>query len=131
MLQKKCRRESDACYTIVPRQKFKKCDGKIGRQQKLSPEDVQKINDYYKCNKREIKLESIRPMPKRQRPKRPRPKRPKPKRPRRRRRGNGQRRPRRNGRKRPNGRRNGRRGMSERERRRLERFQRLLQFRSG
>ena len=126
MLQKKCRRESDACYTIVPRQKFKKCDGKIGRQQKLSPEDVQKINDYYKCNKREIKLESIRP-----RPKRPRPKRPKPKRPRRRRRGNGRRRPRRNGRKRPNGRRNGRRGMSEREMRRLERFQRLMQFRSG
>ena len=131
MLQKKCRRESDACYTIVPRQKFKKCDGKIGRQQKLSPEDVQKINDYYKCNKREIKLESRRPMPKRQRPKRPRPKRPKPKRPRRRRRGNGQRRPRRNGRKRPNGRRNGRRGMSEWERRRLERFQRLMQFRIG
>ena len=130
MLQKKCRRESDACYTIVQRQKFKKCDGKIGRQQKLSPEDVQKINDYYKCNKREIKLESIRPMPKRQRPKRPRTKRPKPKRPRRRR-GNGRRRPRRNGRKRPNGQRNGRRGMSERERRRLERFQRLMQFRSG
>ena len=131
MLKKKCRRESDACYTIVPRQKFKKCDGKIGRQQKLSPEDVQKINDYYKCNKREIKLESIRPRPKRPRPKRPRPKRPKPKRPRRRRRGNGQRRPRRNGRKRPNGRRNGRREMSEREMRRLERFQRLMQFRSG
>ena len=36
--------------TILPIDKNKTCDEKIGAQQKLSDKDVEKINDYYACH---------------------------------------------------------------------------------
>ena len=53
ILQERCQKEGEeSCRTISPKNEddVDKCEGKVGKQQKLSVRDVEKINKYYACN---------------------------------------------------------------------------------
>ena len=52
-MQESCKKEGKgSCRTISPKNEadVEKCEGKVGKQQKLSVRDVEKINKYYDCS---------------------------------------------------------------------------------
>ena len=52
IFQESCKKEGKgSCRTISPKNEddVDKCDGRVGKQQKLSIRDVEKINKYYGC----------------------------------------------------------------------------------
>ena len=59
VLQESCKKEEKgSCRTISPKNEddVDKCEGKVGKQQKLSVKDVEKINKYYDCSKGEYEM---------------------------------------------------------------------------